>query len=247
MLKEALEFQHQLGAKSVQPSLVDLPSNKALLTKADGTSEILVKDRSLRKDSVSSLASLVNWCETYDAPGLDIWVRENGVVAIYDFEQPHETDSVTLKLTHSLAWQSLVNWCNAPRKQKEAVRTLRGALGGTFDDAHLRVFRCLEFKRRNDGGRTSGHAGESLGKSIEALAQSAQGDIPERMVFSLPCFDFSDSPTVQVLVAVEVDPEAETISVIAVGDSFKRATQVALLEIKESIAERVAGAQVYLG
>lgn len=245
MLKEALEFQHELGRKSVDAKLLDLPGNKVLLTKAGGVTEVLDKDRTLRKDKVSSLASFIAWSEGKD--DLDVWVRDKLVQAYHKPTVPHDVDSLSLELTHSNAWQNLASWNGQTRKQKEAVRILRGPLADTFDEAHLRVFKSLDFSRRSDGSRNVSHVGESLGRSIETKAQTSQGAIPERMVFNLPCFDFAESPTVTIVMAVEVDPEAETIALLAVGDSFRQALRSALQNIRDTLDEKLPDAAVYLG
>lgn len=245
MFKEALEFQHELGRRSVQPSLTDLPGNTVLLTKPDGTSTVLTKDRTLRKDKVSSLRSLADWCSGKEA--LDVWVRERVIEAINYPTVPNQVDSVSLPLTHSQAWQTLAGWNKKGFKQKEAVRLLRGQLADTFDEQHLRVFKSLDFSRRNDGTRSVTHTGESLGRSIELQAQGKDGAIPERIAFQLPVFDFEESPKVTVVMAVEVDAEAETISLFAVGDAFTQGERAALKSLRETLAKDIPEASVYLG
>lgn len=245
MLKEALEFQHELGRKSAEARLLNLPGNKALLTKPDGTAEVLEKDRTLRRDTVSSLASFVAWCEGKD--GVDVWVREKIVQAIHNPTVPNDVDTLTLALTHSHAWLALGGWNGQTRKQKDAVRLLRGPLADTFDEVHLRVFKSLDFSRRSDGSRNVSHVGESLGKSIETKAQASQGAIPERIAFQVPCFDFAESPSVTIIMAVEVDPEAETIALFAVGDSFAQGVRAALQSIAAKLDEQLPDAAVYLG
>lgn len=246
MLKEALQFQHELGKAACCAKLLDLPDSKVLLVKPGGDTQILDRDRPLRKDSVATLGSLIDWLDEVGAGrNVDVWVSDSSAMAVADFEVPTTSDSVTLPFKHSRAWLALADWNGKGIRQKEAVRILRGPLFDTFDGNHLRVFKSLDFNRKNDGSRTVSHKGESMGKSVEAAAQSKDGDIPEVIAFTVPCYDFEESPKVIVKMAVEVDPEAETISLFVMGDSFIQGVRASLAEIKERI-EGAASANVYL-
>lgn len=246
MLKEALDFQHELGKKACEAKLLDLPENMVLLVKPGGETQVLDKGNAQRKDNVATLGSLIDWCMVNGAEdGLDVWVSEKHVEAVNDFAHPSNTDKARLTLTASKAWESLTAWNGTGRRQKDTVRTLRGPLAGTFEDQHLRVFKNLDFTRKSDGSRNVTHKSESLGRSVELAAQSREGDIPEVIVFQVPRFDFEGSPTVHVKMAVEVDAEADLISLFVIGDAFVQGTRAALREIAEKIKGAVEYAEVY--
>ena len=122
---------------------------------------------------------------------------------------------------------------------------LRGPLADTFDPQHLRVLKNLDFTRKSDGSRSVTHKSESLGRSVELAAQSRDGDIPEVIVFQVPRFDFEGSPTIHVKMAVEVDAEADLISLFVIGDAFTQGTRSALREIGEQVKDAVDYAEVY--
>ncbi len=247
MLKEALEFQYELGLKSVQASLIPLPDHRVLLVKPGGGSEVIEKGRVIRHDEVSTLASVVLWCETNAAVGkLDIWVAEKSVKVAIDSESAVNCNFVSLQLDGSRAWSTLCEQRGKSIRQKEFVRLLRAPLADSFDNQYLRVFQSLDFKRKNDGGRTVSHKGESLGRAIESIAQGRDGEIPERITFRIPRFDFHGSPIVEITTAVEIDAEAETIMLLVVGDTLAFATRTALLDIREQLAKALPGASVYL-
>jgi len=246
MLKEALSFQHELGKQACDVKLVDLPENQVLLVKPGGETQVMSKGNAQRKDVVATLGSLIDWCMTNGAEdSLDVWVSTANVEAVNDFEHPDHTDRVKLPLVASKAWESLVQWNGSGRKQKDTVRLLRGQLAGTFDELHLRVFKNLDFTRRSDGNRSVTHKSESLGRSVELAAQSRDGDIPEVIVFQVPRFDYEGSPTVHVKMAVEVDAEADLISLFVIGDAFVQGTRAALREIAGDIKNAVDYAEVY--
>lgn len=247
MLSEALKFQHELGKQAVNPRTLDLPGNKLLLVKPGGESEIIEKGLAQRNDSVASLASMIDWCHNNGQDEeLDVWVSEGSVVAVNNYIEPSMTNRATLKLTNSKAWQALSDWCGKGFKQKESVRTLRGPLADTFDPQHLRVLKNLDFTRKSDGSRSVTHKGESLGRSVETAAQSKDGDIPEVIAFTVPRYDFEGSPTVVVKMAVEVDAEADLISLFVIGDAFIQGTRAALNEIKDQLVRSIEFANVYL-
>lgn len=248
MLKEALEFQYELGSKSVEASLLDLPDHRVLLVKPGGVCETLEKGRVIRRDEVSALASLILWCESNaDAANqLDIWVAEKSVEVAGNFESAVDCNFASLPLAGSRAWLTLAEQRGKGVRQKDFVRLLRGPLADSFDSQYLRVFQSMDFQRKNDGGRTLSHKGESLGRSIESAAQGRDGEIPERITFRIPRFDFSGSPIVLITVAIEIDAEAETIMLLAVGDTFTQATKLALSDIREQLAKAIPGASVYL-
>ena len=247
MIEQALAFQHALGKKSNDPKTLDLPGNKLLLVHPDGKSEIFDKGDALRDDKVASLSSLIDWCSNNGADGfLDVWVSEKTVVAVNNYGDPASTDKATLQLVGSRAWETLAWWNGKGFKQKEAVRLLRGPLADTFDGQHLRVLKNLDFTRKSDGSRTASHKGESLGRSVEAATQSRDGDIPEVIAFTVPRFDFEGSPTITIKMAVEVDGEADTISLFVIGDAFVQGTRSALNEIKNDLADSIDFANVYL-
>lgn len=246
MLKEALDFQFEMGKRACEAKLVDLPENMVLLVKPGGETQVLEKGNAQRKDNVATLGSLIDWCMTNGAEdALDVWVSEKHVEAVNDFAHPSHTDRARLTLSPSKAWESLVAWNQTGRKQRETVRLLRGPLANTFDDQHLRVLKNLDFTRKSDGSRNVTHRSESLGRSVELAAQSREGDIPEVIAFQVPRFDFEGSPTVHVKMAVEVDAEADLISLFVIGDAFAQGTRAALREIADKIAGTVEYAEVY--
>lgn len=247
MIEQALAFQHSLGKKSAEAKTLDLPGNKLLLVKPSGESEIIDKGPALRNDRVASLASLVDWCGNNGIEEqLDVWVSDKLVLAVNGYNNPASTDKATLSLRESSAWATLLLWNGQGRKQKEAVRLLRGPLADTFDPQHLRVLKNLDFTRKSDGSRSVTHKGESLGRSVEAASQSRDGDIPEVIAFTVPRFDFEGSPTVFIKMAVEVDAEADTISLFVIGDAFVQGTRAALNEIKTDLDDMIEFANVYL-
>lgn len=247
MIKEALEFQFEQGKAFASAMCIELPENKVLLVKPGGETQILDKGPAVRKDSVATLKSFIDWCLMNGSELLlDVWVSESRVDAVNDFINPHACDRVSLRLTHSKAWETIASWNQKAFKQREAVRLLRGPLADTFDPQHLRVFKTLDFTRKNDGARSVSHKGESMGRSIEIAAQGREGEIPEVVVFELPCFDFEESPRVHVKMAVEVDADNETIGLFVIGDAFIQGTRAALSEIAGKIKQSVGHAEVYL-
>lgn len=245
MLKEALEFQHGLGKAAMEPVRVELPGNK-LLINIGGEHQTIDRDAPSRRDTVTTLASFIDWANNRpDDQLLDVWVTPKHVEAVWNFAEPHKSERCRLPLEHSQAWKTLADWDGKSANQRETVRRLRGPLYDTYDVNYLRVFKAMDFGRKNDGARSVSHKGESMGKSVESLAQSREGDIPEVIAFSVPCYDFEGSPLVVVRMAVEVNADNEAIGLFAIGDTFIQGIRASQAEIRTTIAGKVPVANVY--
>jgi len=144
---------------------------------------------------------------------------------------PHESDSASLSLERSAAYADLLDWCKSTRSVAQTVKGLRTKLAGTFDSGYVSIFSRLDFKRRNDGTKSAAHTGESMGKMVEAAAQSSAGEIPEVILFRVKLFAGMAISEHDLRFAVTVDPNAETISIAPVGDCIQDAHQATRVEL----------------
>lgn len=225
MLKELYQQVVTDTKLSLVPKLIDLPDGQVLLYEPGGESKVLIKDRVLHEDIVSSTESMLDWCEHYDED-LIVKVFHHRIVVASNRDHAHTLNTLTFDLSLTKAFSDLMQWIDRPRTQQQVVAGLRTALAGTFDEKLLPIFRRLDFTRKNDGGKTIGHTGESLGKSIEARAQSGSGEIPETLVFDLPVYSNIIAPSVTLRFALDVDPNQEQIKITPVGDCIGDAYKI---------------------
>jgi hypothetical protein len=177
MLKELYEQIVADARDSVAPSKMDLPDGKVLIIAPGLAPTILPRDTVRFKDQVASMTSLLDWCANEDTNGLVIKVMPSKIEATANRFDPSGSDSAQFNLEHSKAYVDLMDWVSRPRAIQDVVKGLRTALAGTFDEKYLPIFRRVDFSRKNDGTRSVSHTGESLGKSVEAKAQSSSGKV----------------------------------------------------------------------
>lgn len=226
MLKELYQQVVADAQKSVVPKLIDLPGGKVLLYVPGSEPEVLDKDCVLHADVVSSTESMLDWCGCYDEADLVVKVFRGHVVVAANRTAAHLADMLQFDLTPTRAFADLLGWVDRPRTQQQVVAALRTTLDGTFDEKLLPIFRRLDFQRKNDGSKSITHTGESLGKSIEARAQTASGEIPETVVFNTTVYSNIVTPPVYLQFALDVDPTNELIKIAPIGDCIGDAYQV---------------------
>lgn len=244
MLKELYQQVVADAQKSVVPKLVDLPDGKVLLYTPGSEPTILDKDRVLHSDNVSSVDSMLDWCMCYDEASLVLSVFDNRIFVEANRDCAHQVESCQVNLTATKAIADLLSWIDRPRTQQQVVAALRTTLAGTFDEKLLPIFRRLDFSRKNDGSKSITHTGESLGKSIEARAQTASGEIPETLVFTTAIYSNIVAPSTQLRFALDVDATQEMIKIAPIGDCIADAYRVCSRAIVADLKQKLPKALV---
>jgi hypothetical protein len=210
------------GSEAIQT--VQVPGGNLLVRHGSDVSSV-AQDRKLDTLRVSDRAGLLNWCQhtresdenASELLELSIVVRRTQVLAT-KFPGLWKAEQCQWLLNPSAAVEALTQWVAEPCSLKQVVRMLRTDLSGTFTGDYLSVFRRLDFSRKNDGTRSVSHKGESLGRSIEAVAQSSAGDIPELLVFTVPLWNNCAAKSAKLTFALEVDASTELLSINVVSD-----------------------------
>lgn len=247
MLADFVSKIADLAKQGTATEKIKLPGGKLLLRFSDGLSQTMDCDRTTTSVHTSELESLIEWCgddgECIESGELRILIGSGCVTAIAWQGLYRESRSV-LGYRLSAALEDLEDWCGDPRSLKQVVAALRTELSGCFSGDYLSVFRRMDFSRKNDGTKSVSHKGESLGRSVETLAQSAAGDIPEQLVFTLPIYDNIPCDPSKLIFALDVDPSTETIQIAAVSDCVERAKRAARQQLKSIIQDAIPGALV---
>lgn len=244
MLKELYQQVVADTKASIVPKLIDLPDGEMLLYAPGGESRILTKDRVLHADIVSCTESMLDWCMCHAEDELVIKVFHNRIVVASSRDYAHQTDTCQFDLKLTKAFADLLFWLERPRTQQQVVAALRTTLVDTFDEKLLPIFRRLDFTRKNDGSKSITHTGESLGKSVEARAQTASGEIPDTLWFSTEVYNNILAPSISLRFALDVDATQELIRISPVGDCIADAYMVSSRAIVADLKQKLPKALV---
>ena len=224
MLQEAFKYLFDRGRASVEVKTLALPGGQ-ILVYDEKESQVYNSDPTPITDRLTTIEDLIKWAEDYAVEEGEpvVFVSADRVVINVYRETAHKMRLASCNLRRSPAWNALTGWMKADLPQAGVVKALRGPLANTFEPAILSIFRRLDFQRKNAAAGTVGHAKESLGRSVEALAQSSDGEIPERIKFTIPVVrEFEHFAG--VMVAVQVNASAETIGIYSEGSALEDAT-----------------------
>lgn len=238
LIRDALAYLVGLGKDSTEVNLVNLPGGKVLVCDRGENRELSI-DPNCKRDQLHTLQDLVQWITAYGSEDRepDVFVNEQRVAVYCERDAKHKMESAAVALVTSQAWKTLLSWIERPRLQRDVVRALRGPLAGSVSDKVLDVFKRLDFSRLAKS--TIEH--DSLGKSVEAKAQSSAGEIPESIIFALPVYDLPEVTSVQLRCAVEVDSDTQTIGLIPVRDGVADAIRNAQDQIFDWMKTNVGG------
>ena len=218
MIKDALEFLVQIGRKSQDCQTIGLPGNRIALVRGDMI-ELYDQDRQPRSVCVQTLSSFVRWVKAVGyGRDVQVVVSDTAVTTTVDIEE-HICDRCMLPLQPSAAMNALQAWSVQPATVPEVVRMLRTALDGTYNKQHLATFKRVDFQRVKSTMQKVSHAGESLGRSIEKMAQSTDGEVPEVLTFDVDVFELDVGfAKRQVQYAVDVNCDSERVAIFPIGD-----------------------------
>lgn len=250
MLHEALTYLVGLGKASAEVRKHGLPGNKMLLVKPDGTSEVLDRDRKVRKDQVKSIADLVEWVE---------WVLQNmpagqdvecfvqgGMVVVSINREDIVSDSTNVGLANSVEWTAMLKLISGPITQKDLLKMLRGPLARAGKPVYVSIFKSITFR----SSATTDRGVSTLGRSVDMAVASAAGDIPDSITLNVPVFDPAIAPisVMSIELCVDVNFEQERFEFYPVGDALQVAQTNAQSEIRGLLRESLPeGSLIVLG
>jgi hypothetical protein len=228
MLKEAIDRIAELGVEASGIETCDLYDRKFVLRK--GTAfEILERDPPEAKYETLDCPSFVSLVNALGEDPL-VLIDCERVVGILD--ESKKRGRVYLGLEKSRAAKALTALGN-PTDQKKLIGFLREELAGCVEEKFLAIVRRLDFSRRNDGNSSIQHGRESLGRSVEAAVQSAEGQVPEIVVVTLPAWGSIEfDSTIQLRCAVHVDAVAEKISIRPIGEELEIAVNFVMSKLQ---------------
>lgn len=223
LIREALSLVIDIARQSQECRLVELPGARVALVRGDSV-QILDHDRKKRCEEVATLQSFCRWLMAVGTDrDVQVVVFADRVIAEVDLES-HLKDECSMPIRPSAAMEALTAWMEKPLSVQDVVRLLRTALADTYDSRHLATFKRVDFQRFKTASQKVSHAGESLGRAVEKLAQSADGEIPEVLTFELNLSNL-DVPfgKAKLQFAVEVNCDSERVAIHPIGDCVAEA------------------------
>lgn len=248
MIKEFAEYLIGVGRLGEKPTLTKLPGRKLMITRGD-TESIVSEDPPDRCNAVADVESLLDWThlEFLAESPLEISVESGKIVAVAGYEEPgHRECQIPLGL--SPASVAISQWLQNAWTQRQVVRALRGPLQGTCNPAYLQIFRSIDFQRAKQAKAALSHSKESMGRSVESVAQSSAGELPEELVFDLTHY-LIDVPVdpMTVRFALDVDHETEKFQISPIGTSWEEMPRTERRQIANWFKSQVDGATVTVG
>lgn len=221
MLSDAINTLATLGTKANGIEVHDLDFRRKLIRTGDRYEQFRVSPpvRSYTVLDFNSFVSVVR-AVAIDTQAI-VFVNADGAYCYFD--ELERSDHVRLPFVRSRAYDAMLA-LGEKRDQRTVITMLREQLANCIDPGFLSIVRRLDFKRRNDGANNLQHGRESLGKSVEQVVQSEQGEIPEYITASFPLWNVRGfASTVTVGYAVSIDIAVEQLSLKPVGEQLVNA------------------------
>lgn len=214
---------------------------------------IIVADARPRAHEVDDMETFVRLVETYkeqDADPALILISNSRVEAVLDASTRRER--IVWPLTRTEQWVivgSQPSSMQTSRPQAQFIRFLRVDLAGCVPEELITLVRSLRFAKGDEGTREVGKSSESIAMSVKRAVTSGGADIPDEVTVKVALYEEWAKPEAvqQVRCALDVNLEDGTLSMQALAGEVYAASLTVRQQIREEIAERLAGAIVGLG
>lgn len=237
MIREAIQEITRLANSANHVGIVECPDLPHELLLRTGTEvERIPIPPPERKPAFAGFSDLVRaLADTSIAGDPEVYVAESGIVAFLD--RAKRTERATLALPYSARVLALLEiQKGVALTPKEAIRFLRLRLSGAHNDRLLPSLRKVEFSRKSTGQASESHGRESLGRSVEAMAQGVE-DIPEEFRVQVQAFNLDGLRSIEIDVGIRIylDAQAERIEFHPIADELTRALHDARSAVQEKL------------
>lgn len=201
----------------------------------------------LRKHRLTGFRDLVAALRDHEiAPDPEVYIDGTSVVAFLD--RTERQSIVSMPLTETARFK-LCCELEKPRgfAPRDLVKFLRLELHGGAHQAVTQAVSRIDFMRTSSGKTDVKHGRETLGKSVEAVVQSAE-DIPESFVVTVPIWSTPGCGwTKPIEFGIYLDNEKQQVELRAFSDECAGARNAALAELRNAIAEACPDVPVFMG
>jgi|GEM_PF-5313970 len=251
MIAEALQFQHELSVRSVEPSKL-VKTHRESKYAIGGLIREIKHDPAPREHAVKSLQEIERLAtrfalepdegEADDTEVLQpvVWFSEERIVLVLD-DADYRVETVTLNLEKSDVWRAVEGLKHGPKfNQKNFIKLLRVDLARTLESGVL--LERVRKVRFENGSAVSGsveRGRESFGREILSKVETG-GELPEEVVLQVPVFKtLGESATYPIRCAVEVDPSMGEFQLIPLPDEIERVFHLAMDSIRSRLEEHL--------
>lgn len=232
MLREALDFIFTRADEAANPKPIVRKVNPRLRkVYYAGIAEDEEVDRPLAKHKLNTIDSLARFAENFGQDPSVLYLAEDGIKLVLDDADRQEM--AWMGFEYSPQFTAMMGLQNG-LSQKALVRTLRTVMAGCVrNDDIIKIIRQIEFDVNRGSRSAVSHTQESMGRSIEKQVRAQAGELPEEIRFVLPMFSTpADVNTdIELVLAVEIEMEAEKIALTPTGNSLQRERQRVMGEI----------------
>ncbi len=251
-----LEALTKLAQKAAEPKVFNLPhepEHRYAVRTPEGELDFREAEPEPRNHTALDLSALVEFAvdftnthaevvkgEAVPANIVELWFSRHGVTLHLD--STTRRDVVRLKLEESPQLKTLRALENARQgvTQKEFIKLLRISLPGALPESMLNAVRNLKFKLNSEGESAVAHNKVSVGKAIQAQLDGSDV-IPEEATAWVPIWTgFLQELPYGVRCAVDIDPQAQTFSLIPLPGEIERVVRDAEKKLGRLLAEAVA-------
>jgi len=214
----------------------------------DGSHEEIHLPPPPRCHEVTNVVDLVAAADRYAAGS--IWIDDQRITAILidehdDLDRRSGDDRVVMPLVAAAPYLSLRALGEGMEFQQRAMARwlkfdMADCLDDSFNDLPRRIA-CMKFERTESGERRIAQGEDSLGKTVHAVARSAEGDLPEIITVTIPVFaNHGETGKWTARLSLDVRPETGTMYVAPLPGELDRIHSLALAAIKKELGGMLA-------
>lgn len=240
MIREALEFLHDLSVRGKSPVLLsDGREKKRYFIPQSGQTQDIDKDAPARSHQCDSLADLIALALRFKGEGKSpvVWFNENAVELVIN-DGGHRDDRVVLDLRHSDLFATIAaldpkQW----HQHKPFIRLLRVDLFGALDPSTLlEPVRRVRFENGVTTRVENTRVKESLGRDIISSVKT-DVETPDYVILRAPVYATQGVTTeASIKAAFEMDPSRGEFQLAVLPDEIDNARSFALDQLRADLA-----------
>lgn len=221
--------------------------DRVWLKDCEGNLEEIQKPPPLRGHTLHSLQDVIAVCKDADMSALpEIHYNAGGITVFLDRDKRSERATLSMKM--SKRFEMLQHLERAPESLDvpAAVKYLRFKMHGVGADNVIQALKRVDFTRTSAGTNVVEHGKESLGRSVEAEAQSV-GEVPEEIAMTVPVFSNPgcESMTALVRVGVYLDVHNQRVEFGVLADESTRAINESLSKVRTFLRDNLTKVPIF--
>jgi len=236
----------EFAERGLEPTTIAINDNKKIIVIGDKIIQTYTVDEPFGKTHVAEFNSFLD-AALFLVPKADtavVAVQRDKLTLSCDANKPHKYAHVELKYAFTSAYEALKQWEGQPKSVAVVNKLLRTKLHDTFDESLVPIFRQVEFARAGSTTITKGTHRDTMGKSVDNAVRSLAGELPEAIRFTTKLIQNVPCDAVPLLYHVDVNHDAETIGINAIGDIADESLRITIQLLVERLKSELPEALV---